>query len=327
MKASILTTGLLTLSTFSTITLAAPSSFNEVLTVITHDNPQLKSEVEVKELSIYQAGQLPKYEMNMKSVFEFGESNLKAASHRTLTDKSDVLERLPRLLHPNGVCTWGQWKGLSKTYTGAFAKNRTMPFVGRYSVAMENTEKTEKRGFGFAGKLFPSEDLNAALETENFFTVDVLMGQYQDHIFNTITSNEPDTGFTWGLIKFGMKLANVLSSEDKNPGFRPVKNLSRMLSATEKENKVQALNPKWIRVRLKTFDGFKQNNEIDFRNEVVKAMQDNSQINLIVEGSSSTKDRYSSKGWERVAEINLVGAKVSYGCDRQLHFSHPRLEE
>ena len=66
------------------------------------------------------------------------------------------------------------------------------------------------------------------------------------------------------------------------------------------------------------------NDETDFRREIQKAVKDNSVLKLKVEVSETTKNRTKSEGWNHIGFIEIDQAKVSYGCDRQLHFAHPR---
>lgn len=318
----------LTLSLFTiwyAASASANSSFNEVWSVINNENWTPTSDAEKQEMAAYNnKSQLAHYEMNFNTVFKYGESALKQAAHRTLNDKSDYFDRLVKLLHPNGICVAGAWTGTSDAYTGAFAQGRQMPFIGRYSVAMDNTLSDDDRGFGFAGKLFPTGDVNESVATENFFSVDVLMGTSATRILEVATTNEPESGFSLGLLRMGLKIASVLKSEDQNPMFRPINNLGRMLTPQDVSNSVKPNAPKWIRIHLN--GQHKLNNEKDFRNEILRALAENGSINLVVDGSNTTSDREAKKGWAPVAQIRLTRAMVSYGCDRRLHFAHPKFE-
>lgn len=122
---------------------SARGTFNDVKRVLEdQDQSVLRDAQALSEFGVYQSGRLPQYAMNIQSVFQFGSTALENAAQRTINDKSDYLERLPKLLHPNGVCVVGTWEmneGLP--YTGAFAGGTKNLFIGRVSVAMQETTR------------------------------------------------------------------------------------------------------------------------------------------------------------------------------------------
>jgi hypothetical protein len=297
------------------------SSYADVKQVLLDENAPMVSDQVSQELQVYQQGKLPHYQMSVRSVFEFGSAGLEKAAKRTISDKSDYLDRLPKLLHPNGVCVMGKWQiAKDSPYTGAFAANTENLFLGRISVAMQETTSDSGRGFGFAGKLFPTLNENEPVATENLFTVDVLMGTKIKRFLDTATTNEPEVGFDIWLVRLGLKIAAALTKADENPGFRPVKNLALMGVASE----VAPKYPHWI--RISTSKDMQRNNQSDFRAEVVQAVDENKELVFYIDGSDTTKDRSKNAGWKRVGEIRVSQAVVSYGCDRRLHFSHPKLK-
>jgi hypothetical protein len=100
------------------------SSYADVKQVLLDENAPMVSDQVSQELQVYQQGKLPHYQMSVRSVFEFGSAGLEKAAKRTISDKSDYLDRLPKLLHPNGVCVMGKWQiAKDSPYTGAFAAN------------------------------------------------------------------------------------------------------------------------------------------------------------------------------------------------------------
>lgn len=300
---------------------AGPSSFVDVKQVLLDDAVPVMSPEVGRELEVYRQGELPQYEMNVRSIFQYGSAALENAAKRTVSDKSDYLERLPKLLHPNGVCVLGRWEiDRNSEYSGAFAAGTQHLFIGRVSVAMQETTSKSDRGFGFAGKLFPTVNENEAVATENFFTVDVLMGAYTPRFLDTATTNEPEMGFNIWLVKLGLKIAQALGKADANPGFRPLKNLG---SLGVSENSAVKF-PHWI--RLSAENGMKRNNQADFRNEVLQAVHDNTELVFNIDGSDTTKKRTEKAGWKHLGQIRINQAVVSYGCDRRLHFAHPKLK-
>ncbi|MNL20148.1 hypothetical protein D3C87_1413830 [compost metagenome] len=91
------------------------------------------------------------------------------------------------------------------------------------------------------------------------------------------------------------------------------------------ESKSAAKYPHWI--RLSADSSAKRNNQADFRSELLQAVRENSELVFHIDVSDTTKDRNAKKGWRRLGEIRISEAVVSYGCDRRLHFSHPKLKE
>ncbi len=291
------------------------STFNEVSDVINDNNFAPTSQIEKDEFAVYQSGKLPQYAMNMGSVFGKGK-DLGGNAKRTVTERDDFYKRIEKLLHPNGVCVSGKWNMTEDSvYSGLFKKGSNALFIGRVSVAMEKTTSKSDRGFGFAGKLFPTMNPNERVGTTNFFMVDILMGENTPRFLETGVTNEPETGFNLSLIRLGLKIANVLKLADQSPMFRPVTPIAK-IGATEVKS------PKWMRVS--SADGVIMNNESDFRREVLRAVDDNQVLKLKVEVSETTKDRKATEGWKHIGFIEIDHAKASYGCDRRLHFAHPK---
>lgn len=297
------------------------SSFNEVYGVLNNKHLNLKTEIERKEFDVYDKNLLPQYPVNSTSLFSKGSDALTKDAKRTINKSEDYYDRLPKMLHPNGVCVSGEWlMTRSSKYSGYFKNGSRGLFIGRISTAMEETTVGNKRGFGIAGKIFPTMNPDEKVRTANFFSVDVLFGSEIDRMLDTKTTNEPETGFSFNLLGMALKVASALSSADNNPGFRPLYPISEIgLDSTEQPN-----TPKWL--RLSFARGTVKNNEYDFRNEVLQAVQDNRILTLNVEVSNTGKDRNDNSLWTKLGEIHINDAMVSYGCDRQLHFAHPKIK-
>lgn len=311
------------LNTFSQASFGSQSpasSFAEVWNVVMDQNFSPRTEAEVSEFSIYAKGLLPAYPVNTTSVFGDGDEPLTKDAVRTTTERFDYYDRLPKRLHPNGVCVSGVWKMSEKTpYTGLLGSQATGLFIGRISVAMGNTLASEKRGFGFAGKIFNTLDKDQPILSANFFTVDVLLGTRLPHALDAAMTNEPEIGFDFSLIGLGLKIGTILSMADSNPGFRPLTQLATSgIQSTE-----SPIQPRWIRVRAEKPPIM--NKEPDFRREIKRALEENKILIYSIEVSNVTSNRNAHSGWNRIGSIELDQAQVSYGCDRRLHFSHPKL--
>lgn len=296
------------------------SSFNEVQSILNDETPEPVNSYDLAEWLVYRENRLPQYSMNWESIFE-KDITLQTDAKRTLSEQNDYYPRLTKKLHPNGVCVSGQWSidRFSK-YSGLFKTETKALFVGRISVAMESTDFESRRGFGFAGKIFPTTDQSEIVRTANFFTVDVLTGQSEQYFMKTATTNEPAVGIPefWNISRtwLGIKIKKALEEVDSNPGFRPLTPI-----AASGEVAVQVKMPKWI--RLKTENGQITNHESDFRNEVLRAISDNRILKVGIYVSDTDSDRNNESAWTRIGTIELDKAVVSYGCDRRLHFAHP----
>lgn len=307
--------------TLMTLNTYAASSFQQVKDVIYDVNFTPEAGVPSQEFSKYSSGELPVYPVNAASVFAGGSSQLKKDAQRTVSDREDYYDRIAKKLHPNGVCVLGTWSIDQPTdYTGYYANGSKGLFVGRISVAMGKTKSGQKRGFGFAGKIFPTMDESAAVETANFFTVDVLMGT-KSRFFDVKTTNQPKLGFDFGLIGLGIRIASALTTADKDPGFRPL----YPISEATVEDKQSAVGPKWM--RLSTDESISGNSQVDFRDEVLQGLEDNGTLKFNIDASDVGSDNEDDQLWQRIGKIEITEAVTSYGCDRRLHFPHPKLKE
>lgn len=294
------------------------SSFQEVLGFITNSKPGLNSQKERNEFAAYQNGKIPYYPVNSFTVFSTNPALTKDAQ-RTVSQKFDYYDYLPKKIHANGVCVAGEWKiEKSSIYSGYFKKDSKGLFIGRISVTMDKVLRGSKRGFGFAGKIFPTGVQTEVVKTANFFAVDVLMGTTKERFLETAMTNEPETGFSFSALGLGLRIASALKKADENPSFRPLTPISKL--AETKTLKT----PHWMKIFAAT--NLIKNNEEDFRKEVLQALQDNNELIFNIAVSDRTSDRESSD-WDQIGQIKINKAFVSYGCDRQLHFAHPLLKE
>lgn len=297
------------------------TSFREMVEVISDRSVVTRNDDERNELAVYRSGKLPQYPITMASIFAAGTARAERDAKRTTTDKHDYYDHLSKIVHSNGVCVSGTWQiDANSPYSGLFAKNAKALVVARISAATGSTKRGEKRGFGFAAKLFPTINPDEQVKTVNFFSVDVLMGTTAPHYLDVATTNEPDTGFDiWG-IRLGLKIANAFKTADINPGFRPITPLAKVGT-----DAAQVKAPKWIRISAdaKTV----KNEEVDFRDEVVRAMKENGKLVFNVDVSNESGDRNAKTGWARVGKIVVDQAAVTYGCDRRLHFAHPKAND
>lgn len=313
----------LSIPTFAAAPTPIKSSFREVWSVVEGVGFTPRTDIERSESAVYSM-KFPVYPVNQKSVFGEDSNQLTRDGQRTINEHKDYYDRISKKVHANGICVSGSWSITnSSSYTGLFKKGSQALFIGRISTTMDSVLRSENRGFGFAGKLFPTLSIDAKVDTANFFSVDVLLGTKIAHVLDAATTNEPEIGISvstlgnLGRLGLGLKIADSLKKANPNPAFRPLYPLSQSgESGTFK-------TPHWIRLRASA--ALKRNEERDFRAEILQAMKDNQVLVYKIDVSDSTKNRQAQTGWQELGEIVLQRAVVSYGCDRRLHFPHPPL--
>lgn len=294
------------------------SSFNEVMGVIENQGFMPSTQDELDEASVYQAGNLPQYEVSARSL---GLIALTRASKKTLRQKVDYYDRIEKMVHSNGICVSGEWSITENSnYTGFFKPGSHALFIGRLSVALQETTNQGNRGFGFAGKIFPTMNPNQTVPTANFFTVDVLSGTNAQRLFDVALTNNPPLAIESSLIGVLSKIIPAFSLVDSSPTFRPVTHISQIGETGSTHSPVY--------MRLRPADSTIRNNSADFRTEVLQAMRDNnSRLVFKIDVSRDTSDRLATQGWTTIGQITLNHAILSYGCDRRLHFAHPKNDE
>lgn len=295
----------------------AGSSFNEVLSVLEDQGLAPRTEKEAREIQVYQSGLLPQYPVNFQSL-GVAAIALTSASKKTLAVRTDYYDRFEKLVHANGVCVAGEWRiDGDSPYSGYFRSGARALFIGRVSVALQETTRAGDRGFGVAGKVFPTLNPNERVATSNFFTVDVLSGTPSQRFLDVALTNNPPLVPSFSLAGVLSKIIPAFALADSQPTFRPVTHMARIGAGENVRSPVF--------IRLRPLDGTVKNDQADFRNEVLTAMQQNNgQLRFAIDVSETTEDRNATSGWSRVGTILLNRAMVSYGCDRRLHFAHPK---
>jgi hypothetical protein len=312
------------------------ASFNQVRAVI-YDNSSMPADLDSSEVSdvkseqaIYKAGQLPQYETTLSKVLGFGWMSLTGflplalRARETVSDVIDYYPRLDKIIHSNGICLMGTWSITEPSpYSGYFAQGKKGLFIGRASTALSETTTNGQRAFGFAGKLFPTMDPNAVVRTASIFTVDDLGGTKAKHFLDVGLTNQPPIGFTLDPEEslLGIEIAkSLLTISEPNIGFRPVWQVSH--AGLTNAEKASAKTPKWIQIRASS--GQTKIDAVDFRDELVISKYPDKKIKLDILVSNVTKNAAELAKWSRLGRIELTESSVSYGCDRRLHFSHPR---
>ncbi len=297
------------------------TTYNQVIDVLNDKNYFPTTAEESAEYSIYLRNLLPRYVVNNSTIFANGTEQLSKDTKRTVNEHQDYYPRLAKLLHANGICLIGKWQVTEENpYSGLFKKGTESLFIGRASVTMSGTTHSEKRGFALAGKIFPTLDPQEDVTSANFFSIEVLLGLKNQYFMDAQLTNEPETGFDISLIGLGLKIGAIFSLADKSPGFRPLYPISE--SALLANEKIKT--PKWFRITAK--NPIIKNQEADFRNEIIQTINDNNEIIFNLEVSDIGNNRKDNTLWSKLGEIQINQAIISYGCDRRLHFAHPKMK-
>lgn len=316
MKKSVLLFSLFALSA-SASTEYKGSSYNEVLDVIEGRNFFPKTEVEVQELGTYQNG-IPQYKVLDFNALQFKSTldKVKKASKKTLESKVDYYDRIEKTVHTNGVCVAGNWEITEASkYSGYFSQGKKALFLGRISSALSGTHSGELRSFGFAGKIFATSDADEVVNTVNFFTIDTLSGSKAERFLDVSLTNNPSLSPNFEILKPLAVIIPSFKAADSSPTFRPVTTLAQEGASGAIQSPVY--------MRLKPAASTVKNNQSDFRAEVVEAVrQNNGDLKFDIEVSDESAK--AETNWVKLGQISLEKAIISYGCDRRLHFGHPK---
>lgn len=304
-KALILATILTTISQASTVVASEyiGSSANDVWDTVT-SNPYKR---------------MPTAEVTYKDLFDGLTSLIQRSANRTLNDQRDILPPFKKLAHPNGACLKGQWMITKENpYSGLFKFNTKSIIIARASVALSKTENGELRGFGLAGKLFPTNNGNKVVKSANFFLIDDLGGTNAEHYTDVEMTNEPKVTPTIAVlenIRYAAKLATTFAATDSHPTKRQVYEIAE---ANLKSN--ETLNvPKWMMVKASVKQ--KKIDAQDFRDEFEMNANNGS---MIFDIHTADSEGNQGKNWKKIGQIIFKESTISGACDHQLHFHHPK---
>ena len=262
---------------------------------------------------------MPTTEVTFEDLFDGLTSLIARSANRTLNSQEDILPPFKKLAHPNGACLRGQWIiNKNNNYSGLFKMNSKAIIIARASVALSKTESGELRGFGLAGKLFPTTNGNTIVNTANFFLIDDLGGTKAAHYTDVEMTNEPKVTPTISVlesIRYAAALATTFAAVDSHPTKRQVYEIAEA-NLAKYENVVV---PKWMMVKASS----KQIkiDALDFRDEF-EMNANNGSINFEIYTADTENSR--GKNWKRIGDIIFNQSTISSACDHQLHFHHPK---
>src|SRR5215831_15346994 len=242
-----------------------------------------------------------------------------------------------RLLHPNGVCLFGQWRITEDTpYSGYFSRGRTALLVARYSTCCRETRRGQTRSLALVGKLYPTTDPDhpTPLRTAGFITQEDIGGANSASINDAVLLNAPDTTvFRRGsglpvILITGM----VLSRADRKPTIRQLYPIAELGKPDNEPTRA----PAFMRLLVARSQPRIPGDAIDFRDEVMAQIFDAGDpaprrtltfdIEVTDDGQThgtQLRERRTFANWRRIGQMVFSDAVVSANGDRVVHFNHP----
>ncbi len=267
---------------------------------------------------------LPQEKVTLGSFFQGLTNVLAKAALRTLDDPTDIVPYFQKLVHPNGVALTGTWNITEKSsYSGYFSQGSKALIMVRCSTALSHTTRGHYRGFGFAGKLFPTTDPSQRVKTADFFAIDVFAGTKAAHFTDVELTNDTPTGFNIdALLNFASGLVAVLTFRraDGNNNFRPLYPIAE-LGLPEGADSV---SPEWIMV--KAWPGSGKSEKVDFRDELMVENYANQTLRFEIWVADTTLPS-GERDVKKIGYIDLTESVASESCDHRLLFQHPRLRK
>jgi hypothetical protein len=263
---------------------------------------------------------LPYHRTTLASMFKKGVNLVRQTSKTLVDSEADLVPPMQKVFHAVGICLFGRWRITEDTgYTGCFRGGTDYLIVVRCSTLYSQTDSGVRRGFGFAGKIFPTLDPDELVKTANFVCIDDLGGTLAKRFTDVATTNEPAVGVNLGQLRILFIVINALwvfrMVGAPNSGHRPLWELTEQGLAPGETPK----GPRWIQITLE--EGIGKSDAIDFREELRVANYKDGKLRFAVsvaDGTPSTKKRV----WRRIGAIELTEDVCSESGDHRLRFHH-----
>jgi hypothetical protein len=262
---------------------------------------------------------LPHHQVSIGSMFKTAKNILLSDSFSLVDHDADLVPYMQKLLHAVGICLFGRWTITEDTgYTGCFRGGTDHLIVVRCSTLLSATDRGMRRGFGFAGKIFPTLDPNEIVKTANFITIDVLGGTFAKRFSDVKLTNTPAFGLNFGLLKLAFVMLNIIyvfNRADNAPDYRPIYALSEAGLRPGETPK----GPKWLQLAVE--EGIGKSDAVDFRDELRVANYKDGKLRFAI----SAADEKSSQGeqlWRRIGTIELTEDVCSESGDHRIRFRH-----
>jgi hypothetical protein len=261
---------------------------------------------------------LPRPQVSIWSMFK-AFKNILMQDCITLVDReADIVPPMQKLLHGAGICFFGRWTITEETsYTGCLRSGSDYLIVVRCSTLLSHTDQGARRGFGFAGKIFPTLDPNELVKTANFVCIDNLGGTFARYK-DVALANEPVLGANLGLLAYPLAIINGLYCFRRavtTPMYRPL----YALTETGLRPGEAAKGPKWLQITAE--EGIVNSDAIDFRDELRLCNCKDARLRFNI----SVADERAPSGerlLRRIGVIELTEDVCSFSGDHRIRFRH-----
>lgn len=262
----------------------------------------------------------PHEKANIRSMFK-GLTNLMVRDCQAiLADRNDIVPWYQKLVHSTGICLTGTWEITEDSdYTGVFKPGTEALIIVRCSSLLGRSRRTRsiRRGFAFAGKIFPTMDPHEKVKTANVIAIDALGGTRAYRFTDEKLSNEPAVGANLTLLRFPLAAINALyafTSTTNVPMYRP---LTALGEAGLAEGEV-AKTPRWLQIEHAPGNG--KSDASDLRDELNVKNYDGGVLRFLV--SVAEEEKKGERLYRKIGEIALDESVVSDSGDHRIRFWH-----
>jgi len=292
---------------------------------------------------------LPMYEVALggvlRGILPFGRPHtFHQAAVRTVSTRNDLRwgpdgKGYRRLLHPNGVCLFGEWEVTEATeYSGYFRAGSRALVAARYSTCCAETRRGSCRSLSMVARIYPTTDPNHAepLPTAGLITQQDVGGDSSTHVNDAELRNAPDVT----ALRRGSGLPIILISGlvfgkvNKESSVRQLYEIAELGKSPAEPTR----SPLYTRLLVAPEQPRIAGERLDFRDEVMAQIYDagdpipKRQLAFHVEvtdqarigGFTDAYRRVTFENWRRIGKITFDSAAVSYNGDFVIHFHHPR---
>ena len=292
---------------------------------------------------------LPRHEATLagvlRGILPFGQPySFRQAAERTLSTKNDLRwgsdgKGFRRLLHPNGVCLFGEWEITEKTeYSGYFRQGSRALMVARYSTCCTETRRGHGRSLSLVARLYPTTDREHAevLPTAGLITQQDIGGDHTDYINDAELRNAPDVTVTrrGGGLPIILITGLLFKKVNTEGSVRQLYEIAEL----GKNPAEPTRSPLYIRLLVAPEQPRIEGKALDFRDEVMAQIYDagdpapKRRLVFHIEVTDQAKfggftdafRRVTFENWRKIGKITFDSAALSYNGDFVVHFHHPR---
>lgn len=271
-----------------------------------------------------------------------GPDLLRAASERTVDSRADLRwgedrKGFRRIVHPNGICLFGQWEiHEDNPYSGYFKKESRGLIIARFSPNTK-THRGEPKSLSLVGKIYPTTDENHSdpLVPANYFTQEDFGNERTRYLNDAEMRNAPNTtSFRRGLEALVLiRQLFVFSSVDKVTDMRQLHEIAELGKPENEPTKA----PEFMQLKMtRGQPRIEGGDDLDFRDEIYAHIFERGdpqpkktlRFDIFVSDQGRTRGfsafkRVIVENWQKIGEIRFDNCVASYNGDHVIHFHHP----